>query len=262
MQVQGLGPRSDLIITPREHRYYTAYKCTANNRHGTATHVMELREAREPDVIPQARAIVVTATSMIFEIVSPHTEAGLPIRAFSVQYKDQAEPDWNVAFNRSWSPDSKYTIEGLRPMTFYTLRFASRNQVGMSRWGAYINQATPRRSAPETPTILHNAVLNADNKDEIPIVVSPYSDHFELSWTIPPDNGEPINFYQIKYCPVSQLVMTLPENFHLKISYFNFNPFCCVHLSTRRVLKSTELGMKSANYAILRHRQSPTPICG
>lgn len=203
MQVHGNGPRSDLLVTPRERRYYTAYKCIANNRHGTAMHLMELREARVPEIIPQARVVVVTATSMTFQIISPPTEPGLPIRAFSIQYKDQIEPDWNLAFNRSWSPDSKYTIEGLRPMTFYTLRFASRNQVGMSQWGAYINQATPRRSVPEPPIILHNVVLNAESKDEIPIVVSPYSDHFDLSWTIPPDNGEPINFYQIKYCPVS-----------------------------------------------------------
>lgn len=165
---------------------------------------MELREARIPDVIPQAKPIIVTATSVTFEILSPAYDPGLPITAFAAQYKDRNEPDWSNAYNRSWSPESKFTVEGLRPQTFYDFRFAALNRVGLGAWGAYVAQATPVRSVPEAPKILHNKVQNYDNKDEEPLVVSPYSDHFELSWSIPPDNGEPINFYQIKYCPVSE----------------------------------------------------------
>lgn len=203
LRIEGQGPRSDLIVFPRERRYYTAYKCVAKNRLGQAEHIMELREARIPDIIPQAKPAVITATSITFEIISPVYDPGLPITAFAVQYKDRNEIDWTNAANRSWSPDSKFTVEGLRPQTFYDFRFASLNKVGLSQWGAYILQSTPARSVPEPPKILHNNVMNADRKDEEPLVVSPYSDHFELGWSIPPDNGEPINFYQIKYCPVS-----------------------------------------------------------
>ncbi|EDW25988.1 GL14196 [Drosophila persimilis] len=42
--------------------------------------------------------------------------------------------------------------------------------------------------------------LPPHDKEE-PVVVSPYSDHFELRWGVPADNGEPIDRYQIKYCP-------------------------------------------------------------
>lgn len=203
MEIVGKGPRSDLLVRPRGRHYYRAYRCVASNPLGTAEHVMELREARIPGVIPQVRPIVVTATSMTFEIIAPPTEVGLPIRAYSVQYKEQIEPDWLNAFNRTWSPDSKYAVEGLKPQTFYMFRFAARNQVGLGPWGAYLTQSTPRRSFPEAPKILHS-VQNRENKDEEPLVMSPYSDHFELSWSIPPDNGEPINFYEIKYCPVCE----------------------------------------------------------
>lgn len=202
LRIEGNGPRSDLIVIPRERRYYTAYKCVAKNRLGQAEHIMELREARIPSIIPQAKAVIVTATSITFEIISPEYDPGLPITAFAVQYKDRNEPDWTLSANRSWSPESKFAVEGLRPQTFYDFRFAALNKVGLSQWGAYLLQSTPARSVPEPPKILHNNVMNADRKDEEPLVVSPYSDHFELGWSIPPDNGEPINFYQIKYCPV------------------------------------------------------------
>lgn len=38
---------------------------------------------------------------------------------------------------------------------------------------------------------------------EDPIVASPYSDKFDLRWSIPHDNGERIDYYEIKYCEVS-----------------------------------------------------------
>ena len=51
LRIENEGLRSDLIITPRDRRYYTAYKCVANNRLGSAEHIMELREARIPEMV-------------------------------------------------------------------------------------------------------------------------------------------------------------------------------------------------------------------
>ncbi|XP_055603627.1 fasciclin-2 isoform X3 [Uranotaenia lowii] len=204
MEIKNDGVRSDLIITPRERRYYTSYKCVATNRLGQSEHIMELREARVPDAVAQAKARSVSATSITFDIIPPPTEKGLPITAMYVQYKQEFNPDWNSAFNRSWSPDSPYIVEGLRPQTSYSFRFAARNVVGFGVWSAYVIQSTPRRSEPETPKTLHTPIQEENEEDDA-VVTSPYADHFELRWNVPVDNGEPITFYRVKYCPGSKI---------------------------------------------------------
>lgn len=204
MRIEDHGARSDLIIIPREPRYYTSYKCVATNRLGRAEHIMELREARIPEAIGQARPRSVSATSMTFDIIPPAVEKGLPITAVSVQYKEEINPDWNNALNRTWSPDSPYIVEGLRPQTLYSFRFAVRNVVGLGQWAAYVVHSTPKRSEPETPKTLHTPIQEEDEEDDA-IVTSPYADHFELRWNVPVDNGEPINFYRVKFCPGSKI---------------------------------------------------------
>lgn len=116
------GARSDLLITPKDRRYYTAYKCIATNIHGQDTHAMQLKEARLPDVIPAVRPTTITATTMTFEITAPATEFGLPILAFYCQFKEQQQPDWKLAANRSWSPESPHIVEGLKAQTPYDFR--------------------------------------------------------------------------------------------------------------------------------------------
>ncbi|XP_049531645.1 fasciclin-2 isoform X2 [Anopheles darlingi] len=204
MRIENHGLRSDLIISPRDRRYYSAYKCVARNKLGTAEHVMELREARRPERVPQAKARIVSATSITFDVMAPPAEPGLPLTAFSVQWMEQLYDDWNRATNRTWSPDSPYIVEGLRPQTAYKFRFAVRNVVGLSQWSADVHQSTPRRSEPETPRILHTPIQDEEEGND-PIVTSPYADHFDMRWSIPVDNGEPIDMYRIKYCPGSKI---------------------------------------------------------
>ncbi|XP_055913981.1 fasciclin-2 isoform X2 [Eupeodes corollae] len=198
LKIVGTGPRSDLIVTPVARQYYSVYKCIATNVHGSIEHDMQLKEANVPGNVQAAIPRGLTATTITFEITGPATELGLPVTAYSVQYKEEINPDWSTAQNRSWSPDSPYIVEGLKPQTAYTFRFAARNQRGIGQWSATRTQSTPKRSAPEEPRPLHSPVQN--DKEE-PVVVSPYSDHFELRWSVPADNGEPIDFYQVKYCP-------------------------------------------------------------
>lgn len=130
------------MITPRERRYYTAYKCIAQNRLGAAEHFVELRQVRIPDIIPQAKAVNVTATSVTFDILSPPYDPGMPITEFIVQYKKRDEPDWANANKRAWPIDGNFTVDDLKPQTFYNFRFAAVNEVGVSEFGAYVVQAT------------------------------------------------------------------------------------------------------------------------
>lgn len=127
----------------------------------------------------------------------------MPIKAYTGQYKEERNPDWNYAINRTWTPDTPYVIEGLRPQTLYTFRFAARNDVGLGQWSAIRVQGTPSRSVPESPRILNKYAQEEQEEGEIPIIASAYSDKFEIIWNRPADNGEPIDFYTIRYCPVS-----------------------------------------------------------
>lgn len=200
------GPRSDLLINPQSQSYYTVYRCTATNRMGQAHHQMELRLGVRPGAIPQALPREVTATTITFEIYPPASDPGMNITAYYVQYINERDKDWNNAFNRTWSPDSPYIVEGLLPQTSYNFRFAARNLVGVGPWSANRLQATPRRSVPAIPELRHAPINDPDAEDgSEPMVLSPYADHFELRWSVPADNGERIDFYEIRYCPVSRL---------------------------------------------------------
>jgi neural cell adhesion molecule len=205
------GPRSDLIVEPADRRYYSAYKCVAVNRLGRAEHFMELREAHLPTPIVQPEPIQITATTVTFELVPPATEFGMPIKAFIGQYKEKRSLDWYYAVNRTWTPGTPYVIEDLRPSTPYAFRFAARNDVGLGQWSAERLLKTLDRSVPEKPEILNVFTQNKDGENEIPIVTSTYSDRSELIWKQPEDNGEPIDFYSIKYCPVSKRKLSVSE---------------------------------------------------
>lgn len=208
-EIVNQGPRSDLLINPLSPQYFQVYRCIATNRMGIAQKLMELRLGQRPEAIPQALPREVTATTITFEIYPPKVDPGMNITAYHVQYINERDKDWNNAFNRTWSPDSPYIVEGLLPQTSYSFRFAARNLVGVGPWGASRIQATPRRSPPNTPELRHAAVEDADREDGAdPLVLSPYADHFELRWNVPADNGERIDFYEIRYCPVSGRVLS------------------------------------------------------
>lgn len=123
LQIVEEGPRSDLIVKPVNRHYYSAYKCIAVNRLGRAEHIMELREAHLPAPVAQAKPIVVTATTITFEIIGPAIDIGMPIKAYTCQYKEERNLDWNYSMNRTWTPDTPYVVEGLRPQTMYTFRY-------------------------------------------------------------------------------------------------------------------------------------------
>lgn len=122
---------------------------------------------------------------------------------YTVQYKEERNPDWSSAINRTWTPDTPYVVEYLRPQTSYTFRFAARNDVGLGVFSAMRVQPTPPRSVPEAPKVLNQFTQEVEEEGELPIIASTYADRFELMWNRPADNGEPIDFYTIKYCPVS-----------------------------------------------------------
>jgi len=192
----GNGLISILKVTPIDRRYYTNYKCIAANIHGTREHLIELREATKPGELLNVRMTEITATTIRFDLVPP-MQADLPIRAITVQYKEKNQI-WNNARNKTWSLGSLYVIEGLKPQTLYEFRFAAMNEVGMGNWGNFHTEITSGRTVPKEPRIL------VSPKSEYEL--SPYSHQYELSWVTPPDNGESIDMYLIKYCQIRRVI--------------------------------------------------------
>lgn len=90
-----------------------------------------------------------------------------------------------------------YVIEGLKPQTYYEFRFAARNVVGLGNWANSYQETTPGRTVPKEPRILTTPGSEYE--------VSLYSHQYELSWVTPPDNGEPIDMYLIKYCEIRRV---------------------------------------------------------
>ncbi|VVD03758.1 unnamed protein product [Leptidea sinapis] len=195
VRIYGSGPISYVTITPTDRSLYGIYKCIATNTLGEAEHIIQVREAFPPGPVLQAKQETITATSVSFNIVGPAEEMGPPILAFTTQYKENGNYDWNLAMNRTWSINSPYIVENLMPMYTYDFRFAAVNQVGVGSWGAPITVIMPRRSPPEQPK-WREAVSSES------LIHGKYADKYELQWKVPAHNGEPIDMYEISYCPV------------------------------------------------------------
>ncbi|XP_026668877.1 fasciclin-2 isoform X2 [Ceratina calcarata] len=193
----GNGPFSTLTVYPLDRRYYTTYKCIASNKHGTRDYSIELREAMKPGEVMQSKMEEITATTIRFSVLPPSTDPELPVQLIVVQYKEDRET-WSQARNKTWSINSAYWLENLKPQTAYEFRFAAMNKVGMGNWGANYREVTPGRTQPNEPKILMSPTT--DEYD-----VSMYNNQYELSWLAPADNGEPIDMYQIKYCQIKRV---------------------------------------------------------
>ncbi len=190
-------------MTPLELDYYGRYTCKAENPHGKAQHEIDFREAREPSHVQQAITDKVTATTIQFRFVAPTDTGGLPIESYSVEYKVAAAgQEWSKSSQRRTWPaadNGVYILERLQPRTTYDFRFAAKNLVGFSEFSASVQLTMPARGRPEPPRL--------DNRGEEPDgngvleVDSPVG--YELAWFIPEDNGEPIDYFEISYWPVS-----------------------------------------------------------
>ncbi|XP_021944493.1 fasciclin-2 isoform X2 [Folsomia candida] len=193
----GFQSNSSLQVRAVDITYYRAYKAVATNKLGTAEHLIYLREARKPGQILQVIVQEKTATSISYRIVGPMDDGGLPLKGYVVQYREDRTVGWDehTSVIKTWPVDQYvFIIEGLEPLHTYYIRFAAENDVGIGHWAFERPETMPRRSAPEPPLILSEAYNGVAN--------TPYPDRFELRWSVPQDNGERIEAFEISYAPV------------------------------------------------------------
>ncbi|CAL8091779.1 unnamed protein product [Orchesella dallaii] len=194
----GLQSLSSLEVQPIDRSLYGFYKCVATNKLGTAEHRVQLKEAREPGPVLEAILTTKTATTITYKIVGPVNDGGLPVKSFVAQYRED-RASWDEHKLKSWPVDQQlFTIENLEPQRTYFVRFAAENEVGLGVWSKERPEITPRRSAPESPTIQNE--VNG-------VAITAYPDKFELIWRVPPDNGEKITAFEISYVPVRNLTV-------------------------------------------------------
>uniref|UniRef100_A0ABD2XID3 Fasciclin-2 n=1 Tax=Trichogramma kaykai TaxID=54128 RepID=A0ABD2XID3_9HYME len=192
--VLGNGPVSTITVTPRDRRLYAIYKCIAVNKHGEAQHQIELREAPKPADVQQVIEKGATATTVTFEIVPPVAPQDLPIRTLTVQYRRQ-DTSWQTALNRTWAvigQQGRYVVEDLQPQTMYDFRFAATNDAGRGNWAKVMHLGTLSRDVPGPVRFLPTP--------ERDYLVSHFPDRYNLKWSAAPDNGERIDYYDIKWC--------------------------------------------------------------
>lgn len=83
-------------------------------------------------------------------------------------------------------------VENLWPQTNYDFRFAASNDAGRGVWGLHKRFTTPSRNVPGPARFLPTPEKEA--------AISPYHDRYSFKWAAPPDNGERIDLYEIKWC--------------------------------------------------------------
>ncbi|XP_015114618.1 fasciclin-2 isoform X2 [Diachasma alloeum] len=196
-RITGNGPISTLTVTPNDIRFYGDYKCVASNIHGKREKLIVLREAGRPGTVLESRMAELTATTISFSILLPPTEPELPLQTITVQYKE-VNQNWPEAKNRTWSINSPYVLENLKPETNYEFRFRVRNQVGESNWGGNLVQITPQRTIPAAPKMKMR-------KDNANYDESLYAHQYEVQWIAPSDNGEPIQDYDVRCCEMTRI---------------------------------------------------------
>ncbi|KAK4886441.1 hypothetical protein RN001_002712 [Aquatica leii] len=200
----GNGPISYLIITPNnDHRLYSQYECIATNKWGSASKLIELRKATVPEHIQHVTPESVTATTIKFNIGGPPNFRGIPVRSITVQYQTERERTWSTAREHTWSYNATYILENLVPEEVYNFRFAARNDVGMGGWSGNQQIQMPRRSVPAEPKLILDGQLPDIGSNYVAadlVTESHYADHYKLQWTVPNDNGDPIDSYVIRYC--------------------------------------------------------------
>ncbi|CAB3255827.1 unnamed protein product [Arctia plantaginis] len=169
---------------------YGDFECISFNYLGEGYKLIDLQKGTVPSVVVYADLENVTATSATFTIEPPLEYKGPEALGIKAEY-DIAE-NFNVTDihrNRTWAIGRPFKLDKLRPNSTYYVKFAAINRVGTGPWGNRTEFKTLDKSAPEPP------IWQVDSAELPPSNV--------LKWKAPEDNGEPIDYYALRYCPVA-----------------------------------------------------------
>lgn len=191
-----------LNISFENNTHYGVYRCFVRNKLGESVKIIRLVEGFPPTTISNVSVTSIAATSVTFEILGPDEIVGLPIVGYKTEYDELENYNYtDIHKNRTWSVDRPYKIDSLKPGKEYSFKFAAMNEVGTGTWSEFLQVFTPEKSTPEPP-IWDTAFLN----DAIDITDKLHS-HL-VSWKTPEVNGDPIDYYVLRYCPLLENVIS------------------------------------------------------
>lgn len=94
----------------------------------------------------QTTIFEVTATSVTFDIHAPGRVEGPSLIGYTAEYDEEENyKHTSIHYNRTWSVDRPFRIEGLKPGTKYIVKFAAINDVGTGAWSQDIQVVTPNK---------------------------------------------------------------------------------------------------------------------
>ncbi|KPI92489.1 Fasciclin-2 [Papilio xuthus] len=172
--------------------FYGNYECSARNEYGMNTKTITLREGFAPPAIRNVTTVETTPTSATFAIIGPAEVNGPEVIGFTAEYDESNNYDiTDIHINRTWSIHRPYKVDKLKPNTTYYIKFAAVNDVGAGQWSETLEFITLETLVPDRP----------EWATEFEMLLAT-SDSQRLSWKVPESNGDPIDYYAIRYCSI------------------------------------------------------------
>ncbi|XP_076310247.1 fasciclin-2-like [Tachypleus tridentatus] len=198
------------LTLPGGRDVYGTYKCKAENMYGTDEIDIVLKEASIPGPIQKILFDKITATTIVFSIVSPIEDGEMPIKTYLMEYKEDQNTR-NDVYYKEWSEGLSYVVENLKPRTSYLFRFSAKNAVGIGAWSTWLSKKMPKESVPDKPLLIQSGGN-----------MSFYSLHYEIRCIIPADNGKHILFFELKYFKVRRNVNSWIRDDEIKKTEINY----------------------------------------
>jgi len=125
--------KSVLMLPVVHHAVFGAYTCIAENIHGKLEKVVMLTEGAKPGT-PRIEPKKIYPDGLDLRIEEPQAEMFLRIEGFQVEIKEINKTWDQPTFVKNFkiAQSSIYTLEGLKPNSFYHVRSKSRNKAGLS----------------------------------------------------------------------------------------------------------------------------------
>ncbi|KAH9521483.1 Ncam2p [Dermatophagoides farinae] len=197
------GGISKLYITPTKSIYdeqvFGIYRCEATNSLGKNYINIQLDRATVPGLVNDIKIVDIAPTQIRFRIYNDLFDGGMPIKKLHVEYYEKYDQIDHQTKELPFSKlENDYIIDKLKPFTIYAFRFLAENEVGKGQFGQERQIQTKAETKPDKPEF-HNLPFDTINRDEI---LSPYPHKFTVMWNMPPDNGRPIEYFEIRHYPI------------------------------------------------------------